>query len=126
MDLARVRREIAEAQGQFSYVESHQTASGSPYVLAAMQTSQGRIYTLAITFPDAYPYAQPSVVIRQPTIRSDSPHRFADGKMCYIHHSMWNPGRHTLSTVLMRAAKWLSKYEVWLSTGRWPGAQIKH
>lgn len=126
MDLARVRREIAEAQGQFSYVESHPTANGSLYVLAAMQTSQGRIYTLSITFPDTYPYAQPNVVVRQPAIRSDSPHRFVDGKICYIHHSMWNPGRHTLTTVLMRAAKWLSKYEVWLTTGRWPGAQIKH
>lgn len=126
MDLARVRREIAEAQSHFSFVESHPTASGSLYVLAALQTSQNRIYTLAITFPDAYPYSHPEVVIRQPAIQAGAPHRFADGKMCYIHYSMWNPGQHTLTTVLQRAAKWLSKYEVWMATGKWPGLEHKH
>jgi len=39
---------------------------------------------------------------------------------------MWNPGVHHLSFVIARAAKWLSKYEVWRYKGSWPGAEIKH
>jgi hypothetical protein len=31
-----------------------------------------------------------------------------------------------LTFVIKRAAKWLSKYEVWRQRGRWPGASIKH
>lgn len=126
MDLARVRRDIAEAQLKFSYVESHPTSDGRLYALVALQTSQNHLYTLAVTFPDSYPNTQPSVTIRKPAIRSDAPHRYSDGTVCYVHPKMWNPGLHTLTTVIMRTAKWLSKYEVWLATGHWPGAQIKH
>jgi hypothetical protein len=39
---------------------------------------------------------------------------------------MWNPGRHTLTFTIARAAKWLNKYEVWLATGQWPGAEMAH
>jgi hypothetical protein len=40
---------------------------------------------------------------------------------------MWNPGRHTLTFVLARLAKWLNKYDVWSANGgRWPGEEVKH
>ncbi len=127
MDLMRVRREVTEAQHHFSYVECHPTNEGSLYVLAALQTSTNkRPYTLAIAFPDTYPNALPSVRVRQPTLQSNAPHRYNSGDICYLHPSMWNPGRHTLTFVIARAAKWLNKYEVWLVSGVWPGAELKH
>jgi ubiquitin-protein ligase len=126
MDVARIRREVAAAQAGFSYVECHSTSDTKPYVLAALQTSQSRIYTLTISFPDAYPYALPTVSIRKPEIHSSAPHRYTSGSICYLHPDRWNPGHHTLTFVLARAAKWLAKYEVWLVTGQWPGAEVRH
>jgi hypothetical protein len=43
-----------------------------------------------------------------------------------MHPTMWNPGIHTLTFVIGRAAKWLAKYEVWRVNGEWPGAEIRH
>lgn len=125
MDLARVRREVAEAQQAFSYVEAHPTQDGKLFVLVALQTSQNRIYTLAIHFPDTYPNAMPTVLPRKPTIDT-GPHRYTNGNVCYLLPAMWNPGRHNLTFVIARIAKWLGKHEVWLATGVWPGAEVKH
>ncbi len=126
MDLARVRREIEEAKRNFSYVESHPTAGGSLYVLCALQTAPGRYYTLSITFPDSYPNSAPYVVVRKPALDTLAPHRYRDGNICYVHPTMWNPGRHDLTFVIKRTAKWLSKYEVWRVNRAWPGAEILH
>lgn len=126
MDLLRIRREIDEASRNFSYVESHPTANGSLLVLSALQPTLGKVYTLAVTFPDTYPYNAPYVFVRKPTLATSAPHVYRDGNICYVHPTLWNPGRHDLTFVLKRAAKWLSKYEVWLATHVWPGAEIRH
>ena len=126
MDLARIRKEIEQAQWEFSYVESHPTPDGKLYVLCALQTSQGKLFTLQIDFPDAYPYSPPLVTIRRPAIPSNTPHRYNDGRVCYLHPKMWNPGQHTLAFAIMRCAKWLAKYEVWSAGRGWPGKQMAH
>ena len=92
--------------------------------LVALQPSR-RIYTLAVNFPDTYPYSMPKVFIRKPALKH-SPHRFHNDQICYLHPSMWNPGRHDLIFVIARAAKWLSKYEIYRTTLRWPGAGLDH
>lgn len=125
MDLARVRREVSEAQQHFSYVECHPSSTGSLYVLAALQTSL-RMYTLAVEFPDAYPNQPPNVFIRKPEISRTTQHWYKAGNICYMLPSLWNPGAHNLTFVLAKAAKWLNKYEIYSATGRWPGAEIKH
>lgn len=126
MDLMRVRREVDQAKQRFAYVECHPTTDGSLCVLTALQTSQNQIYTLSIFFADAYPYSMPSVFVRKPELLSGVPHRYRDGQICYLHPKMWNPGRHDLTFVIARAAKWLSKYEVWIVTRKWPGAEVLH
>jgi ubiquitin-protein ligase len=127
MDLARVRKEIALAQQYFSYLDAHATPDGKLFALCAMQSSIGQgLYTLAVSFPDSYPSTMPTVTVRKPALHDSAPHRYKAGNICYLHQSMWNPGQHTLLTVLQRAAKWISKYEVWMKTGNWPGAEIKH
>ena len=125
MDLARIRREVAEAQQVFSYVECHPAVDGRLYVLTALQTTQSQVYTLSISFPDLYPYQMPTVHVRKPALRP-SPHRYREGNICYLHPRMWNPGLHTLTFVIGRTAKWLAKYEVYLRSERWPGASAPH
>ena len=125
MSLSRIRNDIAKAQQHFDFVEGHPTSSGGIMVLVALQTIR-RYYTLAITFPDAYPNSMPDVFVRKPTLEA-SPHLYkAAGHICYMHPHMWNPGRHDLTFVIQRAAKWLSKYEVYRARGHWPGAGIDH
>ena len=124
MNLARIRHDITNAQGKFDFVEGHPTSEGGVMVLVALQTIR-RYYTLEITFPDTYPNVMPKVSVRTPTLKS-SPHRYRHNQICYLHPRMWNPGRHDLTFVIKRAAKWLSKYEVYQETGRWPGAGIDH
>lgn len=124
MNLARIRRDIASAQQRFDYVEVHPTSNGGVMALVAVQTTR-RVYTLAISFPDAYPNSMPNVFVRKPAL-DPSPHRYTNDRICYLHPSMWNPGRHDLTFVIARAAKWLSKYEIYRAKGRWPGAGIQH
>ena len=126
VDLARVHREIEEAKKNFLFVESHPTANGSLYVLSALQTTIGQAYTFSVEFPDTYPYNAPHVFVRKPTLNTLAPHQYRGGSICYIHPTMWNPGRHDLTFVLKRTAKWLNKYEVWLVNRVWPGAEIHH
>ena len=124
MNLSRIQHEIAHAKQQFDFVEGHPTSHGGVMVLVALQTTR-RPYILEVTFPDAYPNVMPKVTVRKPTLQS-SPHRYLHNEICYMHPRMWNPGRHDLSFVIERAAKWLSKYEVYQVKGRWPGAGIDH
>ena len=124
MDVNRINREFAEAQRTFAYLELHPTTEGKVYARTALQTVS-TMYVLSIRFPDTYPNEMPRVFVDAPAI-TNAPHRYNGGNICYLHPSMWNPGAHNLTFVIARAAKWLSKYEVWRSRGAWPGAEIKH
>lgn len=124
MNLAKIRSDIASAQEQFEYVEAYPTGGGGVMALVALQTVNWT-YTLAVNFPDTYPNSMPEVHIRKPALVS-SPHRYNSGNICYLHPRMWNPGRHDLTFVIARAAKWLSKYEIYRAKGRWPGAGMAH
>src|SRR5258708_2829230 len=125
MDIQRIRSEVTQALTHFALVEVHPTTDGGVFVKAALQTSAPRTYIIAIYFAD-YPNQMPSVHVLRPTIRADAYHRYKVGNICFLHPSMWNPGRHDLTFVLFRAAKWLNKYDVWCEYGKWPGAEVRH
>jgi len=124
MDIQRIRSEVAQAARAFAYVEVYPTTDGGVFVKAALQTAIGNPYIVEILFSD-YPYQMPRVFIIKPPLVS-GPHRYTDGNICFLHPNMWNPGRHNLTFVLARVAKWLNKYEVWRRTSNWPGAEIRH
>lgn len=126
MDTARIISEVRAAASYFAFVEAHPTNDGNVYVKAVLQTSVSRTYFIAIYFA-GYPYAMPAVYVTNPKLQpTGDNHMFRQGNICYLHPNMWNPGRHTLTFVLERTAKWLNKYEVWSELGRWPGAQVRH
>ena len=124
MNIERIRSEVAAAARQFAYVEAHPTNAGGVFVKAAFQTSVARTYFVDIHFND-YPNRMPQVYVVKPELRS-SPHRYDAGNICYLHPNLWNPGRHDLTFVLARIAKWLNKYDVYQVKGRWPGAAQGH
>lgn len=108
----------------FALVGAYPTSDGGVFVKAGLQTAVGRAYIIAIYFTN-YPYQAPKVHITEPSLLQ-SPHRYNDGSICFIHPNLWNPGTHDLTFVLGRIAKWLNKYEVWRMKGYWPGAGLKH
>ncbi len=126
MDIQRIRLEVAQATRTFALVEAHPTNDGGVFVKTGLQTSVGNAYIASIYFPN-YPSQMPKVFITMPTVRTGTRHQYPDGNICYLHPNMWNPGRHDLTFVLARTAKWLNKYEVWrLNGGNWPGKESPH
>ena len=125
MDIQRIRLEAAQALRAFALVEVHPTTDGGVCVKAGLQTSVGNAYVASIHFPN-YPSQMPKVFITKPAVRGGTGHQYNEGNICYLHPNMWNPGRHDLTFVLGRIAKWLNKYEVWCVKYIWPGAEIKH
>jgi hypothetical protein len=126
MDPVRVRNEFFSARQQFPNLELYQDYSGQLYIKAALQTTNSCIYIVTIQIPTNYPNVMPEVYVIKPIISLYSPHKYVKGNICYIHPSLWNPGKHNLMYVVARIAKWLNKYEVWKVTTRWPGAEILH
>ncbi|HOX02191.1 MAG TPA: hypothetical protein P5555_07745 [Candidatus Paceibacterota bacterium] len=125
MDTARIRGEVEKAARTFAFVETCSTGDGAMTAKAALQTTAGNIFIVSVSFSN-YPSQMPDVWISKPSLPINGPHRYTNGRICYIHPQKWNPGFHDLTFVLGRAAKWLNKYEVWQKTGRWPGTQVQH
>jgi hypothetical protein len=120
-DVQRVRAEVMLAKTHFAHVESDGSES---LVRAALHTSVGNTYVAELELTN-YPSRMPSVFIRAPQLGT-SPHKYKSGNICYLHPTMWNPGRHNLTFVLARVAKWLNKYDIYRQTGRWVGAELEH
>ena len=125
MDIQRIRSEIARATDSFWAVELYPTNDGGVFIKAGFQTSACHGYIATVTFAN-YPNQMPRVYITKPALQSGCPHRYQEGNICYLHPNMWNPGRHDLTFVLARTAKWLNKAEVWRYNGAWPGAEVAH
>jgi len=77
------------------------------------------VVTLKIIMPHGYPNAAPKVYAFP--IRADAPHRWQDGALCIFGYlTTWNPGKHNLAFTLKLAREWLSHYETWCETDKWP------
>lgn len=124
MDVHRIAREVRQAAEHFIYVEAHPTNEGGVYVKAGLQTAVPNLYVVTMSF-QGYPNEMPKVFVTKPALAS-SPHRYPDGRICFMHPNVWNPGLHNLRYVLFQVAVWLNKYEVYQRTGRWPGPEVKH
>ena len=125
MDIHRIRSEVMVATRTFILVEAHPTNDGGVFVRAGLQTSVGNAYFASIYFPN-YPHQMPKAFITRPALKPGTGHEYREGNICYLHPNMWNPGKHNVTFVLGRVAKWLNKYEVWRVRGAWPGAEILH
>lgn len=121
-DLQRIRSEMLQAKAHFAQAGF---ADGSCLLVqAALQTSVGKVYVAELELTN-YPSQMPKAFIRAPKLEI-SPHKYKAGNICYLHPNMWNPGRHNLSFVLARVAKWLNKYDIYRATYRWVGAELEH
>ena len=124
MDLQRLKRDIAEANEHFTYLEAVPDGVGGLSAKAVLQTAMKRMYVLSISFAE-YPLKMPTIHVTKPQI-THSKHRYNAGNICYMHPNFWNPGKHDLKYALAQAAVWLNKHEVYEQTNRWPGPGLSH
>lgn len=124
MDLQRVQADIRTAASHFPNIDTHHTADGGLYIKALLATSVGRVYVVNVTFA-GYPSVMPKVTVVAPAVKHGM-HMYVAGHICYMHPSVWNPGRHDVKHALAEAAVWLNKHEVYVATGRWPGPSLGH
>ena len=87
MNIMRIRQEVYAAVQQFAYVELHPSGDGGVYVKAALHTSAGRTYIVAIYFVN-YPAAIPQVYVTAPSLHPSAPHTYGNGKLCLLHPVM--------------------------------------
>ncbi|WP_316205134.1 MULTISPECIES: hypothetical protein [unclassified Bradyrhizobium] len=124
MSIQRLRAEIYAASQHFPNIESYATTDGSVYIKAALQTSVGQMYIITVTFA-GYPSTMPKVTVVTPAVNHGM-HMYKAGHICYMHPSVWNPGRHDLLYVLAQTAVWLNKHEIYMVKGVWPGPSLSH
>jgi len=72
MDIARIRREFADAQQTFALVELKPTPEGTVYARVALQTVATKQYVVSIRFPDSYPNEMPRVFVDATDHRHDA------------------------------------------------------
>ena len=84
-----------------------------------LQTNFLTLYRVNIFYPQAYPWQKPKLIIANPELRKDAPHRFNDGSLC-IYPDGWNHKQATAPAAIPLVAGWLALYEIFLQTGeRW-------
>jgi hypothetical protein len=82
-----------------------------------LKTNFGTLYRVNILYPRGYPYEKPKLLIVEPPLRRDAPHRFGDGSIC-VYPEGWNYKRTTAPSGIPLVAGWLALYEVFLRTGK--------
>jgi hypothetical protein len=50
-------------------------------------------------------------------------HMYTDGTLCLLLPSEWSP-HFTVPTVIALAVEWFANYEIFKSTGIWPGPEV--
>ncbi len=123
MNVPRIRAEIRNAAEHFPYIEAFTTTDGGVYIKAALQTSVGQMYIIIVTFTG---YPSTSRRCGGNAAVKHGMHMYQGGYICYMHPSVWNPGRHDLLYVLAQTAVWLNKHEIYLAKGVWPGPSLSH
>lgn len=115
----KVKTDIYDAIEFFKTFRPFVTRSG--VILKGFIQSNGkRVYKIRIELMGRYPYVPPRAYVEAPQI-THGLHMYGKGRLCLFHDSKWNPGIHTIKTIIEETAVWLNKHESWLKTKNWPG-----
>ncbi len=108
------------AQGAQSFMKI-----GTVFWGGRLETNLGVPYTLAVAYPDNYPYGQLYAFVVE-LLQVKTPHKYVDGHLCLYSNDHGGGGEGigretTAVTVVGWAAAWLNAWEVYQHTQRWPG-----
>ena len=94
-----------------------------------LRSRSGATYRIAIVLPQttrvgaSYPSVPAVVYVVEPRDLEPRVHVYNDGSLCLIHPLEWNPN-FTVPTIIAMAAEWFANFEMFKSTGTWPGPEI--
>jgi hypothetical protein len=81
-----------------------------------------------ISVPKGYPYKPPeALAVGWPITgwTQEIRHSYNEKKMCLFHPNSWS-SRRTLAYVVTKTYVWIQKYDIYRSTGSWPGLGQAH
>lgn len=90
-----------------------------------LKTNAGNTYGILIKATSKYPYELPTVHPQDWTVKSGTPHLYQGGSLCIMRAAQWTFS-FTIAFVVAKTALWLNKYEVFKTSGRWPGKGQTH
>lgn len=128
-DFARPRMLVEQEKLQMHFPQFRMYARDGKVtsVSGELKTNHGNFYEIRVKLDPNYPYILPGVYLVNHTLELRCPHKFSRNKVCVMHQNQWSPAL-SLAFVVAKTAIWLSKYDVWRTTGkkRWPGREQPH
>ena len=89
------------------------------YWVEELVSEGGEPYTLAIEYPERFPFEPPKAFIVSPDLE-DPPHQLPDGSLClWDDPAVASGAKTTAVAVRNRAVTWYLAYEIWKLTGEW-------
>ncbi|HRV99620.1 MAG TPA: hypothetical protein P5201_13565 [Aminobacteriaceae bacterium] len=114
---------------QFSLFKSKERSKyasvGDIYWGGKLRTNFGSVYSVAVVYPENFPYGQIKAYIPE-LIGVSTPHKYVDGHLCLYSNDHGGGGEGfgketTAATVVGWTAAWLNAWEVYKRTKEWPG-----
>ncbi len=115
-------RKLLEHFPQFALLKSGGSIDGAK---GWLKTNAGNTYRIQIKTSSSFPYELPTVWPTDWTPPASCPHRFQSGSLCIMRSAQWT-STFTIAFVVAKTAIWLNKYDVWRSSGAWPGKSQPH
>lgn len=118
-------REVALMRAHFPSFR-YRLKQGVLICLGTLQPSdQSPCYHVCLVYAHG---SRPKVWVEKPTLRPDTPHRYADKSLCLYHpdDKSWSSESGLAKTIVPWTAEWLYCYELWLVTGVWAGPEAPH
>lgn len=90
-----------------------------------LTTNFGNTYSVAIVYPQNFPYGEIRAFIPQ-LFKTPTPHKYTDGHLCLYSNDHGGGGEGigretTAATIVGWTAAWLNAWEVYKRTQKWPG-----
>jgi prevent-host-death family protein len=116
---ARIAQEMDELLEHGKQPKTAFTEQRELSLTFSVVADDGEKIAVTILLPHGYPNNCPRVFAEG--VDSGAPHRWTDGALClYGVMTGWNPGKHTVLSTLQLARQWISNYQTWKTSGRWP------
>jgi hypothetical protein len=97
--------------------------SGMYYLAGKLTTRSKNVYTVAISFPENFPFGDINSFVVDPVIYSTE-HRYSDGHLCLYGHNgkgdIQVQGQTSAASIIAWTAAWLHAYEIWKKNNQWP------
>ena len=127
----RVRRKSIDVGVQIFWMQRHFPGfhyRGGKWIGSLQPSPLSALYRVRIQYRGP---RTPIILVDDPVIDADAPHRYPDGSVCLFYpgdsgDAIWKHNSIIALTIVPWTAEWLYFYECWLDTGTWFGDEAPH